>query len=578
MRARSPTDAEHPLLRRLIGLENEYALRVDGDLDWRALFEAFLSITANLTPVVRDSRRSSDHSFFTANGGGFQLETEPLANRRVEGSPNRSLIEGKTPECRGPRQTLAYQKAQERLVLEAVDTLSATDPRVRGVLRNARDADGNVFGPQENYEVVVARGAALFLYRVAMVLCAVVVVVWLACAAMLLLALALPVVAPLAVVALAVAGAAALRGRQTARSAVHDLATVLFDRLCYDPATGPPRALLRAMIGFFWPMTSLPLCVAGALCFRAERRALTAFLASRVAVTGTGCLRDGALSLSEKAPSVVGIARTNIRDGIHVFELHTFCKPFQLLPYLEGRPFARLLRQRQRLQLAYSDANRCEVAEYLKLATTSLLLDLVERGALDDAPRLRDPVRALHALAGDATLQTAVDVVGRPPMTALALQRWYQARAAAFVDAQSVVDLEVREVVRVWGDVLDKLERNRGALIGVLDWPTKQALLETAGKGLSAAARQKLALRYHELGVGSFADLEREGVAVRLVDDDEIERAMHDPPDGSPAALRGRLVRELRGRLDIRIDWGTVEVGSGSGARIYQLFDARRPR
>lgn len=161
---------------------------------------------------------------------------------------------------------------------------------------------------------------------------------------------------------------------------------------------------------------------------------------------------------------------------------------------------------------------------------------------------------------------TVDDAEGRRPSRGL----------AAAVAADDVAHLEAREVVRLWRDVLDKLATDPRSLVGVLDWPTKQALLETAGRGLSADSRQKIALRYHALGAGGFHELEREGVIVRLVDDEEIEQAIHDAPPSSPASLRGRLVKEMAGRLDVAVDWASVSVGKGRLAKVIRLADHRR--
>src|SRR5262245_26539283 len=97
---------------------------------------------------------------FHAAGGAVWFETE----RPAQGG---GLIEGSTPECRSPRQLLAWQRAQDELLAEAVDTAFGGTIRL---IKNDRDAAGNVYGAQENFEATLASGWRLAAWRTALVL------------------------------------------------------------------------------------------------------------------------------------------------------------------------------------------------------------------------------------------------------------------------------------------------------------------------------------------------------------------------------------------------------------------------
>ena len=73
---------------------------------------------------------------FHAAGGAVWFETERPA---VGGG----LIEGSTPECRSPRQLVAWQRAQDELLAEAADEAFGGSVRL---IKNDRDAAGNVYG------------------------------------------------------------------------------------------------------------------------------------------------------------------------------------------------------------------------------------------------------------------------------------------------------------------------------------------------------------------------------------------------------------------------------------------------
>ncbi len=64
--------------------------------------------------------------------------------------PAEGLIEGATPECRGPLQVVRYQRAQDQLLSQCA-RLAEVDGEF-SLVKNDRDAAGNVYGAQENYE------------------------------------------------------------------------------------------------------------------------------------------------------------------------------------------------------------------------------------------------------------------------------------------------------------------------------------------------------------------------------------------------------------------------------------------
>jgi proteasome accessory factor A len=200
-----------------------------------------------------------------------------------------------------------------------------------------------------------------------------------------------------------------------------------------------------------------------------------------------------------------------------------------------------------------------------------------EAGALDGLPRLRDPVAALHAISADPGLQARVAIKGGEPMRAIDIQRAYIERAHQFVHQASPLSLEAVEVVKRWREVVDLLDSDAGALFGRIDWVTKKQLVNIdIGGDVEHVTRKKIDLKYHELDVGYFARLEQRGLAPRLVSDDEIERALREPPSRSPAQIRSLIIRNL-GRRDekVRVSWSDVRIGGPLRGTVIRLDDYR---
>jgi proteasome accessory factor A len=297
-------------------------------------------------------------------------------------------------------------------------------------------------------------------------------------------------------------------------------------------------------------------------------------------MTGAGSLRrDGGFELSEKVTALKRELRwTFASEDRGLYESGHLLKGLLGPMLLRPDHLFAMFRTRQRLQLGLSDANLCDVAEYLKLATTALVLDLVEAGVIDDAPRLLDPIDAARRVSRQG-LQATVRLSDGGAMSALELQRWYLGKAEAWVSSLEAAPMEAHAIVGMWRRVLRALEHDPEALVGRLDWVTKASLLDQVGADLPWEARKKVDLRYHDLGDGYHAWLDEAGLITRLLTDEEVDRAMHEAPETTPAAVRGALVRELPPGVSATIDWRTARL-RGRVIRLDRLpaRDADRPR
>src|SRR5262245_57482255 len=121
----------------------------------------FCDLVAALRTKIPCARaRNMKEGVFHAAGGAVWFETE----RPARGG---GLVEGSTPECRSPRQLLAWQRAQDELLSEAADLAFGGTVRL---IKNDRDAAGNIYGAQENYEATLAVGWRLAVWRTALAL------------------------------------------------------------------------------------------------------------------------------------------------------------------------------------------------------------------------------------------------------------------------------------------------------------------------------------------------------------------------------------------------------------------------
>jgi proteasome accessory factor A len=513
---------------------------------------------------------------FLANGGAVWFEAE----RPAAGG---GLIEGSTPEARGPREAVRYQRAQDRLLAESARAADIDGDLL--LVKNDRDAFDHVYGAQENYEAILATGWSLLGWRIGLVLLSpLLLLTWLSFLAMI----------ACLVLYLSVAGLIYLPLQLVVADSKR-LAFVLFGRdLVEGRETGCPTpvwlesTMLWATRVVTAPLALALLILAQATAFRRIRNGLLPFLISRSLLCGSGTVDQwGEFHLADKAPAINCVLGFGgfLKDR-PLFTLGHFFKAICIESCLSPRDFFDLFSARQRLQIGLGDSNMCESAEYLRVGTTALLLDVIDAGELPPLPRLRRPIRALHQICADPTLTHEVTLVGGLRMTALDLQRFYYDACFRFLQRRPEAGREPREILALWGETLYALGELPAtgelpqSLIGTIDWVTKKHLLNEAGGDAPWSAQKKIDIRFHELSEnGYFQMLDAAGLVCQQIEPDQVKLAMRNPPTDSPATMRGHYIREFSSDdAQLSVSWKQITMGRGIGAKVIRLAKYNRHR
>jgi proteasome accessory factor A len=215
----------------------------------------------------------------------------------------------------------------------------------------------------------------------------------------------------------------------------------------------------------------------------------------------------------------------------------------------------------RRLHIIVGDSNMSEVATYLKIGTTALVLDMIEDGFFDRDYALQSPVQAIRDISHDPTLSEAIKLKDGRTLTALQMQLEYLESATRYVDSISP-DPATKDVLARWTDVLTKLESDPMQLSRELDWVIKKAWIDQFMDRHRLSWRDPkvslLDLQYHDIRPekGVYYRLVLNDQVDRITDDETIEQAKHVPPQTTRARLRGQFIRQanLKGK-DCRVDW-----------------------
>ena len=236
-------------------------------------------------------------------------------------------------------------------------------------------------------------------------------------------------------------------------------------------------------------------------------------------------------------------------------------------------------RKYRRLHLIIGDANMCEYATALKVGTTRLVLDLLERGAMPTIG-LDQPVAAVKQLSRDPDLKAVVRLQDGRRLSALELQEYY-CEAAHRELAGS--DEESEWLLAEWSETLHLLAQDRLQLIGKLDWVTKQWLLETFMQeeriGWDDPWLASLDLEYHNVSPeqGLYFGLEAEGKTWRMTTDEEIEEAIRNGPSDTRGGLRGLCVQRFSDQIQ-SMQWEQIRFSGRFRSRTLDMADLFDPQ
>jgi proteasome accessory factor A len=317
-------------------------------------------------------------------------------------------------------------------------------------------------------------------------------------------------------------------------------------------------------------------------------RNLTPFFVSRQVVCGAGR---------------VGVGQDGREDGFQVsqradyFEVEVGLETTLKRPIINTRdePHADPEKYR-RLHVIIGDANLAEISTYLKVGTTSLVLAMIEDRFIGAELAVEQPVRALRDVSHDPSLKHLLTMADGRRLTAVQLQMEYLDLAKKYVEDRLGADADVQtiDVLARWESVLDRLERDPMLCARELDWVAKLRLLQQYrdrdGLEWTDAKLHAIDLQYADVrpDKGLYHRLLGMGRIDRLLSDEEVAGAIHQPPVDTRAYFRGRclekygdqiaaaswdsVIFDLPGRESLqRVP--TIDPMRGSRAHVGELLD-----
>jgi proteasome accessory factor A len=235
----------------------------------------------------------------------------------------------------------------------------------------------------------------------------------------------------------------------------------------------------------------------------------------------------------------------------------------------------------RRLHVIVGDANMSEVATYLKVGTTAIVLSMIEDDELGDDWILAHPVPAIRQVSHDPTLAQTVQLANGRRATALEIQWGLLERARKYEQAHGLesVGADVgADVLDRWERILNGLETDPESVAHQVDWVAKRRLLTgfQTRHGLEPTSPKLKAidLQYHDLRVDRCLAL-RSGLDT-LVPGDEATAAMTEPPRSTRAYFRGRCLDKFAADI-VAANWDSLvfDVGRDPLRRVPMMEPLR---
>ncbi len=278
---------------------------------------------------------------------------------------------------------------------------------------------------------------------------------------------------------------------------------------------------------------------------------LVPHLATRFIYTGAGDILDGKYVLSPMAylTSTVVSGETMHDTGL----LNT-----------RDEPHANAHRWR-RLHVIVGDALMNETAILLRHFATSAILSLMEKGALADVPRLKDPVKDVwHNVELRDPDKWEVHLEDGSAVSPIDIQRYYLGKIEGTLETDAD-----RRAFRTLEEVLDGLaSKSSKELARRVEWLDRYFAIQEAREGREGPDIDMTACKqYSEIGAerSLFYRRQTKGLVDRTTTDEAILDAIQNPPSDTRAALRRRICDTFNIES---IDWSFLVINDGTRRRI----------
>ncbi len=238
----------------------------------------------------------------------------------------------------------------------------------------------------------------------------------------------------------------------------------------------------------------------------------------------------------------------------------------------------------RRLHVIVGDANMSEVATFLKLGTTAILLSMIEDEQFEDDLVLATPVSAIRQVSHDPTLKQKILLDSGKTYTALNLQEILCERAEKYADRfglESVGEEDGKLILSRWRETLEGLRHDPSTMSHVIDWVAKKRIVDGIAERYDLRANdprlKAIDLQYHDMRTEKCLAL-RAGLET-MTNPEDVLRATTTPPETTRAYFRGMCLQKWPADV-VAANWDSVvfDIGRDPLRRVPMMEPLRGTR
>lgn len=327
----------------------------------------------------------------------------------------------------------------------------------------------------------------------------------------------------------------------------------------------------------------------------ALKTSLISFLVTRQIFCGAGRFADGRFEITQRARFVdedISSAVTQSRPMINTRDE----------PHADSDKY-------RRLHVIIGDSNRSQIATWLKLAATHLVLCVIEYALQNNdlhileelnSLELQNQAESMRGISGAAGenvsyfAEKKLALANSDKLSAMQIQRKYLRIVKNFISQRDSVSRQAAQVLensvfgktagaeealQLWEQSLEAVQSGELSEISrFADWAAKKRLfdaLKTKTRQISDLRIKQLDFDYHDIVRGkTFPSLEKHGLMRTIFNRDDILKAVENPPDGTRAVLRAEFVKAARkSSRQWAADWTHASAGTGQNRIEAQMPD-----
>ena len=218
----------------------------------------------------------------------------------------------------------------------------------------------------------------------------------------------------------------------------------------------------------------------------------------------------------------------------------------------------------RRLHVIIGDANMSEVATFVKLGSTALLLAVVEDLGAEVFPAMpKFPVRAVRAYGVDLTLRKGQECTDGVTRSAWDFQDELWKLAERYVSrggGEAVArEAELSLLLTQWREMLDGVRDDPATVADRVDWVAKRRLLDAMTERHNLAEDdprlRAIDIQYHDIRPDK--SLARRVGLRSLIDPTAVGEGFHNPPPDTRAYFRGRCIAKFPQQI-VSANWDSL--------------------